>query len=166
MMVAWDTPAASSLPLLDDVIVGKEAFNRFAPAIPLVVNVIISENLYELLSASTGGRLQFSVYEKYPLALEMKHSSSSGNGDFPPFSSFIIVSRWLGCAAAFISFLIAAFIAFARFGNKGKVVLQIKVVSPPKSCMEQLLAIHEEIALIEGFIQDGNIVLLKLRALL
>lgn len=74
---------------------------------------------------------------------------------------------WLGYAITIIPLFVAAFVAFTRYGNQGKRVLQIKFVSPPpKNSMEQLLAIRNGIALVEGFIQDGNIVLLKLRALL
>ncbi|XP_021909476.1 uncharacterized protein LOC110823411 [Carica papaya] len=73
MMVAWEAPAASSQPLLNidgDASVGVEAFSRIAPAVPIIANVIISENLFEVLTSSTGGRLQFSVYDKYLTALD------------------------------------------------------------------------------------------------
>ncbi|CAK9167832.1 unnamed protein product [Ilex paraguariensis] len=73
MMIAWEVPAAASEPLLNvdaDVTVGVEAFSRIAPAVPIIANVIISENLFEVLTASTGDRLQFSVYEKCLTALE------------------------------------------------------------------------------------------------
>lgn len=85
MMVAWEAPAASSQPLLNidgDASVGVEAFSRIAPAVPIIANVIISENLFEVLTSSTGGRLQFSVYDKYLTALDraikkMKNQSES-----------------------------------------------------------------------------------------
>ncbi|KAG5536184.1 hypothetical protein RHGRI_023840 [Rhododendron griersonianum] len=73
MMLAWEFPAASSQPLInmdEDVTVGVEAFSRIAPAVPIISNVIISDNLFEVLTASTDGRLQFSVYEKYLTGLE------------------------------------------------------------------------------------------------
>ena len=50
--------------------VGLEAFCRIAPAIPIIANVIISENLFEVLSSSTGGRMQFAIYDKYLGGLE------------------------------------------------------------------------------------------------
>lgn len=53
-----------------EVSVGVEAFSRIAPAVPVIANVVISENLFEVLSASTGGRLHFFVYDKYIAALE------------------------------------------------------------------------------------------------
>ncbi|XVF12306.1 hypothetical protein REPUB_Repub08aG0104700 [Reevesia pubescens] len=73
MMVAWEAPAAASQSLInldDDVSVGVEAFSRIAPAVPIIANVIICENLFEVLTTSTGGRLRFSVYDKYVNGLE------------------------------------------------------------------------------------------------
>ncbi|KAF8037710.1 hypothetical protein BT93_B0536 [Corymbia citriodora subsp. variegata] len=75
MMVAWESPAAASnLPSInmvdEKVSVGAEAFSRIAPAIPIIANVIICKNLFEVLSTSTGGRLQFPVYDKFLSALE------------------------------------------------------------------------------------------------
>ncbi|KAF7819883.1 uncharacterized protein G2W53_025338 [Senna tora] len=86
MMLAWEAPASTGQPLLnkaDEVVsVGLEAFCRIAPAVPIIANVIISENIFEVLSSSTGGRLQFSVYDKYISGLErairkMKNNSES-----------------------------------------------------------------------------------------
>lgn len=54
----------------EDATVGIEAFSRIAPAVPVIANVITSENLFEVLTKSTGGRLVLSVYEKYLNALE------------------------------------------------------------------------------------------------
>lgn len=54
----------------EDATVGLEAFSRIAPAVPIIANVIVSDNLFEVLTASTGGRLYFSVYEKYLNGLE------------------------------------------------------------------------------------------------
>lgn len=54
----------------EDATVGVEAFSRIAPAVPIIANVIISSYIFEFLTASTGGRLQFSTYEKYLIALE------------------------------------------------------------------------------------------------
>lgn len=74
MMVAWESPAASNLPSLnmvdENVSVGAEAFSCIAPAVPIIANVIICKNLFEVLSTSTGGRLQFPVYDKSLSALE------------------------------------------------------------------------------------------------
>ncbi|RDX82466.1 hypothetical protein CR513_36743 [Mucuna pruriens] len=74
MMIAWEAPAADSQPLTnkvdEEVSVGLEAFCRIAPSNPIIANVIISENLFEVLSSSTGGRLQFPIYDKYLSGLE------------------------------------------------------------------------------------------------
>ncbi|GAB2292876.1 hypothetical protein Dimus_027104 [Dionaea muscipula] len=73
MMLAWECPAASSQPLLnvnEEAKVGLDAFSRIAPAIPIIANVVISSNLFEVLTSLSGGRLQYSVYEKYLIGLE------------------------------------------------------------------------------------------------
>lgn len=60
----------------EDATVGLDAFSRIAPAVPIISNVIISENLFEVLTTSTDGRLQFSSYDKYLLGLERYRSCS------------------------------------------------------------------------------------------
>ncbi|KAF8407806.1 hypothetical protein HHK36_006942 [Tetracentron sinense] len=79
MMLAWEAPAAASQPLLnvdEDITVGGEAFSRIAPAIPIIANVIISDELFDVLTASTGGQLHFFVYEKYLSGLErVRHTN-------------------------------------------------------------------------------------------
>ncbi|KAL4556077.1 hypothetical protein LXL04_038717 [Taraxacum kok-saghyz] len=86
MMLAWEIPDAASQPSLkinEDATVGIEAFSRIAPAVPIITNVIISNYIFEFLTASTEGRLQYSTYEKYLTALERSikklksHSESS-----------------------------------------------------------------------------------------
>ncbi|PPR92787.1 hypothetical protein GOBAR_AA27884 [Gossypium barbadense] len=82
MMVAWEAPAAASQSLInldDDLSIGIEAFSRIAPAVPIIANVIICENLFEVLTISTGGRLHFSIYEKYLNGLESTTSSMTAN---------------------------------------------------------------------------------------
>lgn len=54
----------------EDATVGLEAFSRIAPAVSIIANVVISKNLFQVLTASTGDRLQYSVYEKYLIGLE------------------------------------------------------------------------------------------------
>ncbi|KAI3883518.1 hypothetical protein MKX03_010531 [Papaver bracteatum] len=73
MMLAWEDPAATSQPSInvdEECTVGREAFSRITPAVPTISDVITCENLFDLLTTSTGGRLRFSVYEKYLGALE------------------------------------------------------------------------------------------------
>lgn len=45
--------------------VGVEAFSRIAPAIPSVADVVNCSNIFNVLTASTGGRLSFAIYDKY-----------------------------------------------------------------------------------------------------
>ncbi|AEE32355.1 unnamed protein product [Arabidopsis thaliana] len=86
MMVAWEVPSAASQTLLsvdEDPTVGLEAFSRIAPAVPIIADVIICENLFGILtSVSNSVRLQFYVYDKYLYGLEraikkMKSQSES-----------------------------------------------------------------------------------------
>uniref|UniRef100_A0A7N0TMW6 Uncharacterized protein n=2 Tax=Kalanchoe fedtschenkoi TaxID=63787 RepID=A0A7N0TMW6_KALFE len=88
MMLAWESPAASSQPVDEDATVGLEAFSRIAPAVPIIANVIISENLFEVLTSSTGGRLAFTVYEKYLNALERAIKKLKGQTDSSLLSTF------------------------------------------------------------------------------
>ena len=61
---------------------------------------------------------------------------------------------------------IAVFMVLTRFCGQGPVD-DVKVIAPPVlNTMEQLLAVQNAISQTEGYIQDGNIVLLKIRALL
>lgn len=54
----------------DDISVSLEAFSRIASAVPIIANVIISHKLFEVLTSASGGRLHFSVYDKYLSGLE------------------------------------------------------------------------------------------------
>lgn len=45
--------------------VGPEAFARLAPALPTVADAITVHSQFEALTASTGGRLPFAIYDKY-----------------------------------------------------------------------------------------------------
>ena len=78
----------------EDVSVGLEAFCRISPAVPIIANVIISENLFEVLSSSTGGRLQFFIYDKYLSGLERYWACGfcleiCSRSDFPYFLSIL-----------------------------------------------------------------------------
>ncbi|KAG9157696.1 hypothetical protein Leryth_022906 [Lithospermum erythrorhizon] len=53
-----------------DVSVGSDAFARIAPAVPIISNVFVNDTIFEVLTASTGGRLHFSAYDKYINGLE------------------------------------------------------------------------------------------------
>ncbi|CAN0906646.1 hypothetical protein LINGRAHAP2_LOCUS24375 [Linum grandiflorum] len=73
---------AVSIQVDGDLTVGLEAFSRLAPAVPVIANVVVSENLFQVLTMSSGGRLQFSVFDKYLSGLgravkKMKSQSNS-----------------------------------------------------------------------------------------
>lgn len=54
----------------EDISVSLEAFCRIAPAVPVIADVIVSHHIFEVLTLASGGRLQFSVYDKYLNSLE------------------------------------------------------------------------------------------------
>ncbi|KAI4347189.1 hypothetical protein L6164_008023 [Bauhinia variegata] len=90
MMLAWEAPAAASQPLHnvdEDVSVGLEAFCRIAPAVPIIADVVICENLFEVLSSSTGCRLRFSIYDKYLNGLERAIRKMKSNSESSLLSS-------------------------------------------------------------------------------
>lgn len=54
-----------------------------------------------------------------------------------------------------------------RISNQGKPIDELMVKAPPAmNTMEQILAVQNAISQLEELVQDGNIILLKLRALL
>ena len=74
---------------------------------------------------------------------------------------------WLPYAIALLLAFMAIFMMLTRFFNHDTPVDEVKVIAPPAmNAMEQLLAVQNAISQAEQFIQDGNIFLLKLRALL
>lgn len=53
------------------------------------------------------------------------------------------------------------------YANRGKPLEAFKITAPPsQNAVEQLLALQEAISQVEALIQDGNVFLLKIRALL
>ncbi|KAA8542712.1 hypothetical protein F0562_023789 [Nyssa sinensis] len=81
--------------------------------------------------------------------------------------TYIICRGWLSYAFALALIFITIFMALTRLCSQGKPVDGVKVIAPPTmNTMEQLLAVQNAISQAEELIQDGNIVLLKLRALL
>uniref|UniRef100_A0A2P2LMW8 Uncharacterized protein n=1 Tax=Rhizophora mucronata TaxID=61149 RepID=A0A2P2LMW8_RHIMU len=73
MMLAWETPTPACQPSVnadEELTVGLEAFSRIAPAIPIIADVVIIENLFEVLTILSNGRLEFGIYDKYQSGLE------------------------------------------------------------------------------------------------
>lgn len=61
---------SSLLKVEEDATVGMGAFSRIAPAVPVIADIVICENLFEVLTSLTDGRLQFATFDKYLTALE------------------------------------------------------------------------------------------------
>jgi hypothetical protein len=81
--------------------------------------------------------------------------------------SYIIIRGWVVYFIAMVLLFSAAFMFLTRLTNQGKPMTEVKVSSPPPmNTMEQLLAVQNAISKIEELVQDANIVLLKIRALL
>ena len=84
------------------------------------------------------------------------------------WNSYVVHFRgWLGYAFALMLLFFAIFVVLTQFCNQGRPADEIKIIAPPPmNTMEQLLAVQNAISQAEQLIQDGNIVLLKFRALL
>ncbi|KAL6646755.1 hypothetical protein ACP70R_015449 [Stipagrostis hirtigluma subsp. patula] len=81
--------------------------------------------------------------------------------------SYIIIRGWLVYFLVVVLLFSAAFMFLTRLASQGKPMTEIKVTSPPPmNTMEQLLAVQNAISKVEELVQDANIVLLKIRALL
>ena len=74
---------------------------------------------------------------------------------------------WLSYAFALVLVFIAVFMVLSRYFSQEKSIHEVKVLAPTAmNTMEQLLAVQNAISQAEGIIQDANVVLLKIRALL
>ncbi|XP_068638354.1 uncharacterized protein [Aristolochia californica] len=87
--------------------------------------------------------------------------------------AFCIIGAYLICrgcvcyACGAVLLCVAVFMLLTRCFSQGRPVDEVKVLAPPPmNTMEQLLAVQNAISQVEELVQDGNIVLLKLRALL
>ncbi|CAN6291395.1 unnamed protein product [Urochloa humidicola] len=81
--------------------------------------------------------------------------------------SYVIIRGWVVYFMVAVLLFSAAFMFLTRLTNQGKPMSEVKVVTPPPmNTMEQLLAVQNAISKIEELVQDANIVLLKIRALL
>uniref|UniRef100_A0A0D9VFD0 Uncharacterized protein n=1 Tax=Leersia perrieri TaxID=77586 RepID=A0A0D9VFD0_9ORYZ len=82
-------------------------------------------------------------------------------------SSYIIIRGWLVYFVVLVLLFSATFMFLTRLTSHGKPMTEVKVTSPPPmNTMEQLLAVQNAISKVEELVQDANIVLLKIRALL
>ncbi|XP_041998413.1 uncharacterized protein LOC121748247 isoform X2 [Salvia splendens] len=79
----------------------------------------------------------------------------------------IICKGWMSYALATLFIFFAVFMLLTRYLGQGMPIDELKVTAPPPmNTMEQLLAVQNSISQAEELIQDGNILLLKCRALL
>lgn len=68
---------------------------------------------------------------------------------------------------ALLMLFTAIFMVLTRCFSQGRPVEEVKVVAPPEmNTMEQLLAVQNAISRVEELVQEGNIILLRLGALL
>lgn len=81
--------------------------------------------------------------------------------------TYAIYGGWFSYIFASLLGFLALFIVITRWSSRGRAVDEFKVIAPPPmNTMEQLLAVQNAISQAEELIQDGNIVLLKLRGLM
>ncbi|GAV62360.1 DUF639 domain-containing protein [Cephalotus follicularis] len=86
---------------------------------------------------------------------------------FLVLTCYAIIRGWIGYILPSIFILFAVLMLWRRHYNKGKPLEPFKITAPPnRNAVEQLLTLQEAISQVEALIQDGNIILLKIRALL
>ncbi|KAL2624328.1 hypothetical protein R1flu_008573 [Riccia fluitans] len=79
---------------------------------------------------------------------------------------YIIYRDWLGFILPLILLSMATYMLWLRHSRRGDNFSEVVVPSPPtQNAVEQLLALQQALAQLEGLLQSGNITLLKLRAL-
>nr|XP_010315811.1 uncharacterized protein LOC101268629 isoform X2 [Solanum lycopersicum] len=86
---------------------------------------------------------------------------------FMVFVSYAIIREWIKYALPSLLVVLAVIMFWRRNVRKGKPLEPLKVIAPPpKNAVEQLLILQEAITQLEALIQSGNIILLKVRALI
>lgn len=79
----------------------------------------------------------------------------------------MIFRGWIMYVLPSLMVLLAVVMLWRRHARKGSTLEPLEVMGPPsKNAVEQLLTLQEAVSHVEALIQSGNIVLLKLRALL
>ncbi|XP_011659845.1 uncharacterized protein LOC101222590 isoform X1 [Cucumis sativus] len=80
---------------------------------------------------------------------------------------FAIIRNWIRFILPCVLVFLAVVMLFRRKFGKSKPLEPFRITSPPnRNAVEQLLTLQEVITQVEALIQDGNIFLLKIRALL
>nr|GME05150.1 uncharacterized protein LOC109159604 isoform X1 [Ipomoea batatas] len=86
---------------------------------------------------------------------------------FLMFTCYTIIKGWIMYVLPSVMVLLAVVMLWRRHSRKGSTLEALEVMAPPsKNAVEQLLTLQEAVSHVEALIQSGNIVLLKLRALL
>ncbi|KAA8541450.1 hypothetical protein F0562_025413 [Nyssa sinensis] len=81
--------------------------------------------------------------------------------------SYMIFRGWIRYILPSIFIILAVLMLWHRHVNKRRPLEAFKIIAPPnKNAVEQLLTLQEAITQVEALIQAGNIILLKIRALL
>ncbi|KAL3690742.1 hypothetical protein R1sor_004393 [Riccia sorocarpa] len=79
---------------------------------------------------------------------------------------YIIYRGWLGFIVPLVLFWMATYMVWLRNSGRADDYNEVVVPTPPtQNAVEQLLALQQALAQLEGLLQSGNIALLKLRAL-
>lgn len=74
---------------------------------------------------------------------------------------------WVNFVMPCILLFLAAFMLWCKHLSKGRPLEVFKVTSPPnRHAVEQLISLQEAISQFEMLVQAGNIILLKLRAII
>lgn len=81
--------------------------------------------------------------------------------------SYVIIRGWIKYSLPALLVVLAVIMLWHRNAGKGRPLEPLKIIAPPpKNAVEQLLLLQEAISQLEALIQSGNIVLLKVRALI
>ncbi|XP_027154242.1 uncharacterized protein LOC113754101 [Coffea eugenioides] len=110
----------------------------------------------------------------YPLIVSFKWIQQLASWEEPwksilflVLTSFAILRGWINYILPSISVIFAGFMIWQRYTSKRRPLEAFKIKAPPsKNAVEQLVTLQEAVLQVEGLIQSGNVVLLKLRALL
>ncbi|XP_016447880.1 uncharacterized protein LOC107772939 isoform X1 [Nicotiana tabacum] len=81
--------------------------------------------------------------------------------------SYAIIRGWINYALPALLVVLVVIMLWHRNVGKGRPLEPLKIIAPPpKNAVEQLLLLQEAISQLEALIQSGNIILLKVRALI
>ncbi|MCO5562468.1 hypothetical protein L7F22_016095 [Adiantum nelumboides] len=94
MMLAWEAPGVADKPIIrvgSERAVGKQAFVRLGPAIAGVADPVTVHSQFDALTATTEGRLQFTVYDKYLAEVDKITKSMKNQSLYSHLSKFPLV---------------------------------------------------------------------------